>query len=470
MNPTFDQNLPTLRNALQGRLLLPADADYPQARQIWNAMIDRRPAVIVQCAGTDDVRTALRFARRHALEVAVRGGGHNIAGNALCDGGLLIDLSTTREVEVDAKARRAVVQPGATLADFDAAAQRHGLATPVGINSTTGIAGLTLGGGFGWLTRQHGMTVDNLLSAEVVTADGAVLRASEEENSDLFWGLRGGGGNFGIVTRFEFALHPVGPEIFAGLVVYPLAQGKKVLHAYRAFARSAPETLSAWAVIRRAPPLPFLPAEAHGREVVIIALACIAPDAEKLTAPLLDLGEPLGAHVGRQPYAQWQQAFDPLLTPGARNYWKSHNFVELHDEVLDAAVAFGHRLPTAECEIFIAHIGGVPNRVAPDATAYAQRDARFVMNLHGRWQTAPEDAAGIAWARAAFDACAPFASSGAYTNFMTADEGERVESAYGSNYARLRALKQRYDPDNVFHLNPNVKPGGVQDQRTVSRQ
>ena len=421
-------------------------------------MIDRRPALIVRCAGPHDVRTALRFARQHELEISVRAGGHNIAGNALSDGGLLIDLSGLRAVEVDPRARRAQVQPGATLADFDATTQRHGLATPVGINSTTGIAGLTLGGGFGWLTRQLGMTVDSLLSAEVVTADGTTLRASADQNEDLFLGLRGGGGNFGVVTRFEYALHPVGPEVFAGLVVYPLEQGPQVLRGYRAFVETAPESLTVWAVVRHAPPLPFLPAEVHGRKVVVIAIASTAADAEALAAPLHELADPLGSHVGRQPYVQWQKAFDPLLTPGARNYWKSHNFSVLHDPVLATAVDFGQRLPTQECELFIAHIGGAANRVAPEATAYAQRDARFVMNVHGRWQTPGEDAAGIDWARAAFAAWAPFASSGAYTNFMTADEGERVESAYGSSYGRLQRVKQRYDPGNVFHLNPNVVP------------
>jgi FAD/FMN-containing dehydrogenase len=449
-----------LRAAIAGRVLQAEDEGYEQARQVWNAMIDRRPALIVQCSATDDIALALRFARQHGLEVAVRGGGHNIAGNSISDGGLMIDLSGLRAVEVSPAKRRAWVQPGATLADLDAATQRHGLATPVGINSTTGVAGLTLGGGFGWLTRQHGMTVDNLLSAEVVTADGARLRASADENADLFWGLRGGGGNFGIVTEFEFQLHPVGPEIYAGLVVYPLEQGAEVLRGWRAFADTAPESVSAWIVVRHAPPLPFLPEEAHGRKVVVLAIACTAPAAEReaLVAPLLELGRPYGSFLGPQPYAQWQQAFDPLLTAGARNYWKSHNFSTLSDEVLGAIVAFGAKLPAPDSEIFVAHIGGAPNRVDEDATAYAQRDARFVMNVHGRWQTPAEDVAGIAWARSVFAACEPFASSGAYTNFMTADEAGRIQAAYGASHARLQRIKHRYDPGNIFHLNPNVVP------------
>ncbi len=459
MNKPNSTDIAAFRQSLRGTMLVPEDSGYDEARRIWNGMIDRRPALIVRCAGADDVRASIRFARGHGLEIAVRGGGHNIAGHALCDGSLLIDLSGLREVRVDATARRAFVQPGATLADFDAAVQSHGLATPVGINSTTGIAGLTLGGGFGWLTRQHGMTVDNLVAADVVTADGQMLHASADEHVDLFWALRGGGGNFGVVTQFEFRLHPAGPEIVAGLVVYPLEQGAQVLRKYRAFTDDANETITAWTVIRRAPPLPFLPAETHGRHAIVLAAASTGADADPAQlAPLTKMGEPFGSHIDRMPYVQWQQAFDPLLTPGARNYWKSHNFSALHDAVIDTVLEYGRQLPTADCEIFLAHLAGAPNRVAADATAYVGRDARFVMNVHGRWQSAAEDAAGIAWARQVFQACAPHASAGAYVNFMTGDEGERVEQAYGVVHRRLQQIKHRYDPDNVFHLNANIKP------------
>ncbi len=459
MNTLTANDTDRLRHALQGRLLLPTDADYEATRRIWNASIDRRPALIAQCADAADVQAALRFAQQHALEVAVRGGGHNIAGHALCDGGLLIDLSMLREVRVDVASRRAFVQPGALLSDVDAATQAHGLAVPIGINSTTGIAGLTLGGGFGWLTRQHGMTVDSLLAADVITADGRALSASADDHPDLFWALRGGGGNFGIVTQFEFALHPVGPEIVAGLVLYPLEQAAQVLRRYRAFTDAAPESTTAWVVIRRAPPLPFLPPQAHGRHAVVIAVANTAPGADAASlAPLQQFGEPLGAHVGAMPYAQWQQAFDPLLAPGARNYWKSHNFTALHDAVIDTVIEQGARLPSPECEIFLAHLAGAPNRVSADATAYGARDARFVMNVHGRWHSAQQDAECIAWARQVFAACAPHASAGAYVNFMTADEGARVEQAYGIHHRRLQRIKHRYDPDNLFHLNANIPP------------
>lgn len=460
MAPLHNGAIEELRRHVKGRIVLPGDAQYDEVRRIWNAMIDRRPAVIVQCRGADDVPHAMQCARHNGLEISVRGAGHNIAGNAVCEGGMMIDLSTMANVRVDAAKRRAYVEPGATLADFDAAAQAHGLATPVGINSTTGVSGLTLGGGFGWLTRKYGMTIDNLLSTELVTANGKHVRASDSENSDLFWALRGGGGNFGVVTQFEFKLHPLGPQVLAGLIVFPFEQAKEVLRQYREFVTSAPEDLSVWAVLRQAPPLPFLPKEVHGKEIVVLAVFYGGDigEGEKLIAPLRGFGDVHGEHIGAQPYVQWQKAFDPLLTPGARNYWKSHNFKELHDGALDTMIEFAKKLPSPQCEIFVAHIAGAANRVPPDAMAYRHRDARFVMNVHGRWDAATHDATGIGWARAFFDAAAPFASAGAYVNFMTEDESGRVASAYGANYARLSQIKRQYDPDNVFHLNQNITP------------
>jgi FAD/FMN-containing dehydrogenase len=423
-------------------------------------MIDRRPAVIVQCAEANDVSLAIAFAREHGLEISVRGAGHNIAGNAVCDNGLLIDLSTMKRVRVDAQKRRAHVEPGATLADFDEAAQSHGLATPVGINSTTGIAGLTLGGGFGWLVRKYGLTIDNLISADLVTADGKQVTVSEAENADLFWAIRGGGGNFGIVTRFEFQLHPVGPEILAGLIVFPFHQAKQVLARYREFVASAPEELNVWVVLRKAPPLPFLPPEVHGQEVVVVVpfyLGAIE-QGKALIEPLLGFGTPHGHHIGPQPYAQWQKAFDPLMTPGARNYWKSHNFTELSDGAVDLIVEFARKLPSPQCELFVGLVQGAANRVPADATAYRPRDAKLVLNVHGRWDDKSDDRRCIAWARDFFQATAPYASAGAYVNFMTEEEGDRVRAAYGPNYDRLALIKRRYDPENIFHLNQNIKP------------
>ena len=455
-----DAQAQALRQGLQGNVILPADDDYDSARQVWNAMVDKYPAAIVRCAGTPDVVQAVNFARQQGIRLAVRGGGHNIAGSAVCDDALVIDLSRMKAVQVDAGARRARVEGGATLADFDASAQAHGLATPLGINSTTGVAGLTLGGGFGWLSRQYGMTVDNLDAAEVVTADGQVLQASASQNPELFWALRGGGGNFGVVTHFDFRLHPVGPEVLAGLIVYPFDQAKAVLQQYRDFMDRAPDALSVWTVLRQAPPLPFLPPEVHGREVVVLALLYTGEPEQgrALVEPLHGFGTPAGTHVGAMPYVAWQKAFDPLLTPGARNYWKSHNFSRLDDGLFDAVIAYVGKLPSPQCEIFFGAIGGATLRPAPGATAYAHRDARFVMNVHGRWDDPADDARGIGWARDYFKASAPFASGGVYVNFLTADEGERVQAAYGPNYARLAQAKRQYDPDNLFSSNQNIAP------------
>src|SRR6266542_128344 len=448
-----------LKGLIKGSILVPDDPCYEEARQIWNAMVDRRPAVIVQCVQADDIPPVIRFARKNGLELSIRGAGHNIAGNSLCDNGVTIDFSRMKNVRVDAVKRRAYVEPGATLANLDEATQAHGLATPVGINSTTGIAGLTLGGGFGWLTRKYGMTIDNLISVDVITAEGKKIRASENDNPDLFWAIRGGGGNFGVVTQFEFQLFPVGPELVAG-IVFPFNQTKQILTKYRQFVNSAPEELNIWVVLRKAPPLPFRPENVHGKEVVVLPIfySGAVAEAEKLIAPVRAFGNAHGEHIGAQPYIAWQKAFDPLLTPGARNYWKSHNFTELADGALNTIIDFAGKLPSPQCEIFIGLIAGAPNRIAPEAMAYGHRDAKFVLNVHGRWDDAKDDQKCIGWAREFFNASAPYASAGAYVNFMTAEEGERVATAYGSNYDRLVEIKRRYDPENVFHLNQNIKP------------
>jgi len=448
-----------LKGRLKGEVLLPGDGGYDRARQIWNAMIDKRPGMIARCATTSDVVRAVNFARDYGLALAVRGGGHNIAGSALVDGGIVIDLSAMKAARVDPAARRVTVEGGALLSDLDAATQAYGLATPLGINSTTGIGGLTLGGGFGWLSRKYGLTVDNLESAEVVTAAGDVVRASAAEHPDLFWALQGGGGNFGVVTRFELRLHPVGPDLLSGLVVYPLSEAKAVLQQYRAFAAKAPDELTVWAVLRLAPPLPFLPKEVHGTGMVALALL-YAGDPEQgapLVEPLRRFGTVLGEHVGVGPYAAWQQTFDPLLTAGARNYWKSHNFSTLEDGLFDAMIASAGSLSSPQSEIFLAALGGAASRPAPDAAAYPHRDARFVVNVHGRWDSAADDASGIRWARGFYEAAAPFANGGVYVNFLTADEGGRVRAAYGSNWDRLARVKRVYDPANLFRVNQNIQ-------------
>jgi FAD/FMN-containing dehydrogenase len=445
---------------LRGKLLRPGDKDYNEARTIWNAMIDRRPALIARCAGAADVVHAINFARTNSLLVSVRGGGHNVAGNAVCDGGVVIDLSQMKSVRVDPVAQRAWVEPGATLADLDKETQAFGLAVPTGINSTTGVSGLTLGGGFGWITRKFGLTIDNLLSADVVTAAGALVHANPREKPDLFWALRGGGGNFGVVTAFEFELHRLGPEVLSGLVVHPIDDASGLLRGYRDFLESAPDELTCWVVMRKAPPLPFLPTEWHGREVLVFAM-CYSGDiaeGEKAVGGLRALGTPIADVVAPHPFTGWQAAFDPLLTPGARNYWKSHDFAQLTDEIISLLTDAVHRLPGPECEIFIFHVGGAAGRIAADETAFPQRSAHFGMNVHTRWREPSMDETCIGWAKKLFEEASPHALGTAYVNFMPGDEAERVKEAYGASYDRLAQVKRRYDPSNMFRMNQNIRP------------
>ncbi len=416
--------------------------------------------MVARCTSPADVVHALNFVHQHNAPFSIRGGGHNIAGNAVCDEGVMIDLSPMKKVDIDQQYQQGHVEPGCTLAEFDTAAQAYGLATPLGINSTTGVAGLTLGGGFGWLSRKYGLTVDNLLGVDIVTADGQQLHASESENADLFWGLRGGGGNFGIVTRFTFQLHPVGPNVLCGLIVFPFEQAKSVITQFARFTETMPDELNVWMVTRKAPPLPFLPEEVHGKEIVAFAL-CYAGDpveGEKLIEPLRGFGTAYGEHIGVQPYTDWQQAFDPLLTPGARNYWKSHNFLTLDEGVIDTIIDYASALPSSQCEIFIATLGGQASRIAPEAMAYSSRDAQYVLNVHARWETAADDARCITWARDFFARSQPFASGGAYVNFLTEDETDRIAFAYGASYERLVAIKEQYDPENLFRINQNIRP------------
>jgi FAD/FMN-containing dehydrogenase len=443
-----------------GGVLRKEDPGYNEARTIWNAMIDRRPALIARCRGAADVISAVRFARNHRLLVSVKGAGHNIAGMAVSDGAMMIDLSAMNAVHVDPETRTARVGPGATLRAVDHETQAFGLATPLGINSTTGIAGLTLGGGFGWLSRSLGLTADNLLSADVVTADGKLKRATEKENSDLFWAIRGGSGNFGIVTSFLFRLHPVGPQVLAGLIVHPFADAQKVFRFYREFVAGAPDKLTCWMVLRKAPPLPFLPKEIHGKEIVVLAIVYAGDikEGERLLEPLRKFGRPIADVVGPAPLAGFQQAFDPLLTPGARNYWKSHNFKELPDGAMETIIEYASKLPTPLSEIFVGHLGGAVNRIPRGATAYPHRDTIFVLNVHTRWEDKGHDTMCVEWARKFADATARFATGGVYVNFISEGE-QRVPAAFGENYQRLEKVKKAYDPDNFFRVNQNIKPG-----------
>lgn len=458
---TLDKEaLAALQQAVRGRVAVAGSPDYEEARTVWNAMIDRRPAVAVRCAGAADVVRSIQFAREKDLVLAVRGGGHNIAGNAVCDGGLEIDLSPMKSVRIDPTRRVARVEPGVTLGDLDREAQAFGLATPMGINSTTGVGGLTLGGGFGWLSRSLGLSIDNLLSVDVVTAAGEVVTASESENADLFWGVRGGGGNFGVVTSFEFKLHPVGPTVLAGLVIHPLAAAREVLRFKREFVAKTPDEFVCWFVLRQAPPLPFLPPEWHGKEILALAM-CYSGDlqeGERIAKPLREFGKPIADIVGPMPYTAWQTVLDPLLTPGARNYWKSHDFAGLQDGLLDVLVDYAGRIPDPQSEIACAQLGGAVSRVPRRATAYNHRDGQYVLNVHTRWSDPAKDEECIRWARSLWQAAAPFATGSVYVNFLTQDEGSRVRDAYGENYTKLVQLKNKYDPKNVFGTNQNIQP------------
>ena len=448
-----------LQEKLQGRLIQSQEKGYDEARAIWNAMIDKRPALIVRSTGVADVIEAVTFARENDLLMAVRGGGHNIAGASVCEGGLMIDLSPMRAVHVDPKAQIARVQGGATFTDVDHETQAFGLAVPNGVVSTTGVGGLTLGGGFGRLSRRHGLTADNLLSADVITADGALVTASADENPDLFWGIRGGGGNFGIVTSFEFKLHRVGPEVLFGPIVYRLEDAADILRNYRDFATSAPYECSVWADFLTAPPLPFLPEAVHGTKVLFVApfYEGSMPDGEDVLRPLREYGEPIADAVALTPYVTAQRALDGLYAKGLRNYWKSHNFVKLSDAALDTLVTYAERLPTAQSDILISHLGGAINDIAPDATAYPHRDIAFVVTAGGRWEDPAQDAASISWVRECFDALKANATGGSYVNFIAEGSG-REREAFAANYDRLVELKNAYDPSNLFRLNQNIQP------------
>jgi len=457
--PVDDGAIDGFGEGLHGELLRPGDPNYDETRAIWNGMIDRRPALIARAMGVSDVIAAVNFAREQDMVLAVRGAGHNIAGNAVCDDGLMLDLSTMRSVQVDPEGQTARVEPGATLADFDHEAQAFGLATPLGINSTTGVAGLTLGGGFGWLTRRYGMTVDNLRSVDIVTADGELRHASDDENPDLFWGVRGGGGNFGVVTSFEFDLHEVGPEVLTGMVVYHGADAPDVLRHVRDFNETAPDESTVWMVLRKAPPLPFLPEDVHGEDVLVVVpfYAGDMEAGENVLAPIREYGDPIADVVGPHQYAEFQQAFDPLLEEGARNYWKSHNFSTVSDDAIDTVVEYARDLPSPLSEIFFGQLGGAMGRVPADATAFPHRDAEYGMNVHTRWEDPADDDRCIDWSRKFFDAMAPYATGGVYMNFISEDEGEE-DLAYGTNQRRLAEVKAAYDPENLFRMNQNVEP------------
>jgi FAD/FMN-containing dehydrogenase len=447
--PTLDDAaVRALRASLRGDVLSPDSGGYDAARRVWNGMIDKRPALIARCAGVADVLAAVTFARTHGLPVAVRGGGHNVAGHAVCDGGLVIDLSRMKDIRVDPAARTARAEPGVTWGEFDRATQAFGLATTGGTAPSTGIAGLTLGGGLGWLMRRHGLTCDNLVAAEVVTADGRLLTASAEEHTDVFWGLRGGGGNFGVVTAFTYRLHPVA-TVLAGMVLHPLAQAAAVLRFYREFVRKAPDELTTAAALFTPP----------GGEPVVALIPCYCgdpADGERVLAPLRAFGSPLGDSVRPMAYCEVQAMLE--AEAGLQQYWKANFYRDLPDDLIAALVARFAVVPSPLSAVAILHLGGAAGRVEPEATAFAHRASGFDLHITSTWADPAEAGPNVAWTRALSDALQPFALAETYVNFLGEEGIDRVRAAYGANYDRLVALKQYYDPTNLFRFNQNIRP------------
>jgi FAD/FMN-containing dehydrogenase len=450
-----------LKARLRGPLLLPGDVGYDDARSIWNAMIDRRPALVARCLGVADVVAGVKFARDHGVALSIKGGGHNIAGLAVCDGGLMLDMSPMRGVWVEPAARTARAQAGCLLGDVDRETQLHGLAAVLGFVSNTGIAGLTLGGGFGYLTRRFGWTSDNVLSMDVATADGRLVRASEKENADLFWGLRGGGGNFGVVTSFEYKLHPVGPEIVAGAIAWPVEEAPRVLELFRTLAEEAPPELTCVAALRKAPPAPWLAPSIHGKDIVALFVCHSGPvgEGDRLVGPIKKLGSPVGDIVQRRTYASQQSLIDATQPKGRRYYWKSEYLPGHEPELLKAAVEHGRRIPSPHSALALFPLGGALNRLPPGHSPVGNRDAVSLFNFTASWEKAEDDAANIEWARAGWRDLRRFSTGGTYVNFLTEEEGaDRVRAAYGKDYERLAAIKAKWDPSNLFRTNKNIPP------------
>jgi FAD/FMN-containing dehydrogenase len=450
----------TFKAGFRGPVLAPDAPEYEETRKVWNAMIDRRPGLIVRCTGTQDVVNAVRFARQHRFLVSVRGGGHNIAGLAVCDGGLMIDLSLMKGVWVDVNGRTARAQAGCTLGDVDRETQLHGLAAVLGFVSTTGIAGLTTGGGFGYLTRRLGWTCDNLVSMEVVTAEGKVMRAAADENADLFWALRGGSGNFGIVTSFEYKLYPVGPEILGGAIAWRAQDAKAVLDFYREFSAKAPRETTIVAGLRIAPPAPWLPKEVHGQPIVVM-FVCHTGDVEqgeKIVAPLRAFGKPVADIIMRRPYAQMQALLDATQPKGRRYYWKSHYLAGIDAKAVDVVIEHASRIKSPHSAILVFQLQGALAELPAGHSPVGNRDAGYVLNVAASWENAADDASNVRWAKDAFEATQRFSTGGVYVNFLTEDEGrDRIEAAYGkATLAQLAALKAKYDSDNLFRHTKSV--------------
>lgn len=448
-----------LRARVRGPVIALGDADYEEARKVYNAMIDRRPRVVVRCADAGDVMAAVEFARENGLDLSIRGGGHSVPGFGTNDGGVVADLSRMKGIRVDPVAKTVRAEGGCTWGDFNHATHAFGLATTGGIISTTGIAGLTLGGGIGYLSRRFGLSLDNLLSADVVTADGRFLVASGQQNEDLFWAIRGGGGNYGVVTSFEFRLHPV-KDIFAGIFFYPIERARDVLEFYRDYIEKAPEDLGAFPAFQIAPPLPFIPESEHGKTFCAIVSCWAGPldQGEKALQPIRKAAPIIGELVTPMPYPMLNTAFDALLPPGLQHYWKASFASELTDGAIKAHIEHGPKVPVVNSTVHIYPINGACHRVPAAATAFAYRDARFATVIAGMWPDPAANLKNIQWVKEYYKAIEPHSAPGGYVNFMAGDDQGRVQENYKGNFARLASIKKKYDPTNLFHLNQNIKP------------
>lgn len=450
-----------LKMRLRGAMFEPGDVGYDESRTVWNGMIDRKPAVVVRCLGTADVIACVQFVREHELLLSIKGGGHNIAGLAAADGALMLDMSLMRGVWVDPQKKVSHAQAGCLIGDVDRETQVRGLAAVLGFVSLTGIAGLTLGGGFGYLTRRWGWTSDNVVGMDVVTADARLVRASSDENADLFWGLRGGGGNFGVVTGIDYVLHPVGPEIVGGVAAWPASAAPEVLELYRTLAEKAPRELTLVVLMRPAPPAPWLPKDMHGKPIVAL-LACYSgrpEEGEKAVAPVKSFGNPIGDVIVRRPYTQMQSLLDATQPKGRRYYWKSEYLERIEPALCEKVIAHAARIPSPHSAVILFQLEGALNRLEEEHSPVGNRDARYVLNVAGSWEQAGEDRVNIEWAREAWNDMKSFSTGGTYINFLTKDEGpERLEAAIGKGLQRLAEVKTKWDPQNVFRTNRNIKP------------
>ena len=454
-----DLKIQELRGQVRGEVITPEDAGYQEARVVYNAMIDKRPAVVVRAANEEDVVATVNFAREGSLDLAIRGGGHSVPGFGTCDGGVVIDLSGMRSVTVDPANNTARAQGGATWGDFNDATHVHGLATTGGIISTTGVGGLTLGGGIGYLSRGFGLSLDSLVSADVVTADGRTLVASERENEDLFWAIRGGGGNFGVATTLEFGLHPV-KDIYGGPMFFELSEVETVLRFYRDYIADAPREMGVFPAFQIAPPLPFIPEDRHGDTFIALVGCWAGPveQGEEMFKAFHDVAPVVAEFVGPAPYPALNSAFDALVPAGLQHYWKASFVKELTDDAIAAHVQHGPKVPVVNSTVHIYPINGACHDVASDATAFAYRDANFATVIAGMWPDASDNEANTTWVRDYYDATAPHSEAGGYINFMAGDDQDRIKANYKGNYDRLVEVKRTYDPGNLFHLNQNIKP------------